>query len=344
MVNINQKGNDNMSKIYLPEGWVNWDYLVNQGCAFNMVVGARGVGKTYGLIKKCVQDKRKFIYLRRLKSQLDHCATAEGNPFKRLNLDLGTDIQPNGTKGRVIFTDGDDLIAVGVALSTVANVRGFDYSDFDMIVFDEAIASDGERPIANEFNAFLNFYETVNRNRELMGEKPVQVFLLGNANRLTNPYFSGWRFMRTALNMIRGKQMMWKSQDKTRMMVMLCDSSISAKKKNTVLYKNTSEGYDLMALDNAFRTDATNIKSMPIGEFNHLVTIGEIGIYKHKKDRIYYVSFLTNRNKSYDSYGISLKMFQQDFYNLKMYYLVYKNVFFENYEVELIFREMFGLT
>lgn len=333
-----------MSKIYTAAGWVNWNYIIGCEAAFNMVVGPRGVGKTYGLMRYCKEHNRKFIYMRRLKSQLDQCASMEGNPFKKINADLNIDIRPARSKGGVLFADAENVYAIGVALSTVANVRGFDYSDFDMILFDEAIASDGERPIAHEFEAFLNFYETVNRNRELNGEKPVQAFLLGNANRLTNPYFSGWHFMKTALNMLRGKQMVWRSADKTRLMIMLQDSEISARKKDTVLYKNSSESFDKMALDNAFRTDATNIKSMPIREFNHLVTVGELGIYRHKKDRLYYVSFLTNKEKQYDSYGIGLKMFQQDFYNLKLFYLIQKIVYFENYEAELLFREFFQLT
>ena len=50
-----------------------------------------------------------------------------------------------------------NAFAVGVALSVVANIRGIDFSDYDYIVFDEFIASAGERPIKNEFQAFLNF-------------------------------------------------------------------------------------------------------------------------------------------------------------------------------------------
>lgn len=333
-----------MGKIYNADGWINWDYIIGCKCAFNMVVGARGVGKTYGVFKYCIEHKRPFIYMRRLKSQLDQCGSAEGNPFKKLNTDMELDIKPSRCKGGLLFTDSDTVAALGVALSTVANVRGFDYSNFDMIVFDEAIASDGERPIQREFNAFLNFYETVNRNRELTGADPVQVVLLGNANRLTNPYFSGWHFMKTALNMLRGKQMVWMDPDKTRLMIMLQDSAISARKKDTVLYKNSSEAFNKMALDNAFRTDATNIKSMPIREFNHIVTVGEVGIYRHKRERIYYVSFLTNNDNVYESYGMSLKMFQQDYYNLKLFYLIQKIVYFENYEAELIFRDLFDLT
>ena len=333
-----------MSKIYNRDGWVNWDYIISQGAAFTMVVGARGVGKTYGLMKYCIEHDIPFIYLRRLKTQLELCASVDGNPFNKLNTDLEMNIRPQNTRAGVVFADGEKTIALGVALSTVANVRGFDYSRFNMIIFDEAIASDGERPIPKEFNVFLNFYETVNRNRELTGQDPVRCVLLGNANRLTNPYFSGWHFMKTALNMIRGRQMVWFSADRSRMMIMLLDSRISNRKKDTALYKNAGKDFTMMALDNAFRTDGTNIRSMPIREFNHLVSIGDIGIYRHKSERLYYVSFLTRGENTYDAYGMGLKMFQQDFYNLRLFYLVNKIVYFENYEAELIFRELFGLT
>lgn len=333
-----------MAKVYDSNGWVNWDYLINQGSAFTMVVGARGVGKTYGLMKYCLDQGRKFIYLRRLKSQLDQCANNAGNPFKKLNTDLGRNIKPRGTQGGVLFDENGEVVALGVALSTVANVRGFDYSDYDMIIFDEAVASDGERPIPHEFNAFLNFYETVNRNRELSGDKPVQAVLLGNANRLTNPYYSGWHFMKTALNMIHGNQMIWRSGDGSRLMVLLLGSRISEQKSNTVLYKNASDGFITMALDNAFRTDGTNIRSMPIREFNHVVSVGEIGIYRHKSERLYYVSSLTQKGSFYDSYGMGLKMFQQDYWNLRILYMVNKIVYFESYECELIFREFFDLV
>ena len=333
-----------MAKIYDTNGWVNWDYIINQNSAFTMVVGARGVGKTYGLMKYCLEHERKFIYLRRLKSQLDQCANNAGNPFKKLNTDLGRDVKPKGSNGGVLFSEEDHVIALGVALSTVANVRGFDYSDYDLIIFDEAVASEGERPIPHEFNAFLNFYETVNRNRELEGKIPVQVVLLGNANRLTNPYYSGWHFMKTALNMLKGGQMVWRNADGSRLMIQLLGSEISARKADTALYKNASDGFLSMALDNAFRTDGTNIRSMPIGEFNHIVSVGEIGIYKHKSERKYYVSSLTRPDVYYDAYGMGLKMFVEDFWNLRIYYMINKIVYFESYECELIFREFFNLA
>lgn len=334
-----------MAKIYKRDGWLNWDYIMPQDSAFIAVVGPRGTGKTYGVFRKLVSEGKKFIYLRRLKSQLDQCSKPEGNPFRKINHDLGTDIIPFSSGGLTVFRHTDregDIVSVGIALSVVANMRGIDLSDYDYIVFDEFILSDGERPIKNEFSAFLNFYETVNRNRELEGRDPVKCFMLGNANTIVNPYFSGWRFMKTAIKMITGSQMVWRSPDNSRMIILLLNSPISERKKDTALYQNADSDFISMAIDNAFRTDETNIRSEPLSEYNHIVSVGEIGIYKHKSERKYYVS-ATQGKPYYDGYGMSLKMFQQDYYLLRVHYMVSKNVVFESYELEIIFRQLFGL-
>ena len=254
-------------------------------------------------------------------------------------------ILPFSNGGTVSFCydeKGGETAAVGVALSVVANIRGVDYSDVDYIVFDEFIGSDGERPIRNEFQAFLNFYETVNRNRELEGKPAVKCIMLGNANRISNPYFTGWHCMRRVLRMIQGNQLVWRSDDRTRMIILLLESPVSARKADTVLYKNANQDFISMALDNAFRTDETKIKSEPLKEFTHIVSVGEIGIYKHKTERRYYVSSTVGQ-PFYEAFGIGLKMFQLDYYMLRVYYMVNKTVSFESFECELIFRELYGL-
>lgn len=334
-----------MSKIYTKDGWVNWEYILGQPASIISVVGARGVGKTYGLFRELITRGEKFIYLRRLKSQIDQCSKIEGNPFKKLNTDLQRDIRPFSSGGIVTFREAEkagEIISTGVALSVVANIRGVDFSDYNYIVFDEFIASAGERPIKNEFDSFLNFYETVNRNREIEGKPAVKCIMLGNANTLINPYFSSWHLMKTALRMIAGGQMVWRSPDNTRMMILLLDSPISKKKADTVLYNNADDNFISMALDNSFRTDETNIKSEPLSEYNHIVSVGEIGIYRHKSERKYYVSS-TQGSPYYDGFGIGLKMFQQDFYLLRVHYMVSKNVWFESFELEIIFRNLFGI-
>ena len=52
-----------MSKIYGDNGYVDWDYLMEQVESIITVVGSRGVGKTYGVFKKMIKEKKKFISL-----------------------------------------------------------------------------------------------------------------------------------------------------------------------------------------------------------------------------------------------------------------------------------------
>ena len=128
------------------------------------------------------------------------------------------------------------------------------------------------------------------------------------------------------------------------MILLLIDSPISQRKQSTVLYQNANADFIRMALDNAFRTDETKIKSEPLKEFVHVVSVGEIGIYKHKSQRRYYVSFTTAKDPYYDAFGISLKMFQLDYYMFRVYYMTNKTVSFESFECEIIFRELIGLS
>ena len=81
-------------KLYTEKGWVNWDYILSLPSAFIMVVGARGTGKTYGIFKKLINEKKPFIYVRRLQSQLDISKSESGNPFRKLNADLGLEVMP----------------------------------------------------------------------------------------------------------------------------------------------------------------------------------------------------------------------------------------------------------
>lgn len=343
-----------MSKIYNEEGYVNWDYIVDQTKAFCMVTGSRGTGKTYGLLKYMIEHGEKFIYLRRLQTQLDECSKQEGNPFKKINNDCGYSILPFKSGNTVKFCEAEvmpngkvapveKITAIGCALSTFATIRGADYSDVTAILFDEAIAMESERPIKGEFQAFLNFYETVNRNRELQGLPPVKCFMLGNANKLANPYYAGWAFMRTALKMIRGGQMMWRSQDGTRIMIMLLNSPISDRKAKTALYQNAKDDFIAMAIDNAFRTDETNIRSWKLSEFNHVVSIGELGVYQHKSGGWLYISKTVNKTHYYDGYGVKLTMFRRDYMILKYKYLS-QMLTFEDFDCELIFREYLNIT
>lgn len=336
-----------ISKIYDENGWLNWDYLYSQNKFIMTITGPRGTGKTYGLLKYVLEHDIKFIYMRRLKTQLDQCASGEeNNPFKSVNTDIATDCRPDKLSGSVLFVTGEDdemkCVGYGVALSTAATIRGSDYSDVNCVIFDEYIAMDNERPIKNEAGAFYNFLETVNRNRELKGKDPIKVFMLGNANRLMNPYFLEWHFMRTALRMIAGKQMVWRSPDNSRIMILLCDSPVSERKRETALYRNASEDFISMAIDNAFATDPTNIMPKPIRDCRHVVSIGTMGVYQLKSTGEHYISSTVSKNNFFEDTEINIKFFRYRYSLLKTIYLS-GFMLFESYETEMIFRAYFDI-
>ena len=57
--------------------------------ALSIIIGGRGIGKTYGALDYLIRNKKRFIYMRNTKTQIAESASEFGNPFKRLNKDRG---------------------------------------------------------------------------------------------------------------------------------------------------------------------------------------------------------------------------------------------------------------
>jgi hypothetical protein len=171
-------------------------------------------------------------------------------------------------------------------------MRGFDASDVDIHIYDEFIPEKHERPIKNEGSAFLNAYETINRNRELTGRKPLQVLCLANANDLANPIFMELHLVRKAEQMRRKKQEISIDKERGVGLFILDKSPISQQKKTTALYRLTDgSNFERMSINNDFSgEDVGRIKSKPLTEYRPVVFIGEICVYEHKSNRSYYIS------------------------------------------------------
>ena len=189
-----------MSKLYLNV----WDYKDN-AFPFQIFTGARGTGKTYSALCGAVGIKEfndsvgeKFILMRRTQDELESLSdgkAGEGaNPFKPINKAYGLNIglvpikkKIHGIYNRVKADDGTDVpsgapIGYGIALSTIGTVRGVDMQDCSDCIYDEFIPESHVRSMRDEFSAFANAYETINRNRELAGLPALRMWLLSNAN------------------------------------------------------------------------------------------------------------------------------------------------------------------
>lgn len=277
-------------KIYDGSGYVNIEGILRQGYPFNFLVGGRGTGKTYTSLKTAREQGWKFILMRRTQAQADLISKPEFSVFKPLNTDLGWDVQPERvSKYNSAFVENDVQIGYTVALSTLSNMRGFDASDVQIIIYDEFIPEKHERPIKNEADALWNAYETINRNRELKGVAPVQLLCLANANDITNPVFESLNLIRIADRMQKKGSEIWTDDKRGIQLIMLHRSPISRKKGQTVLYNLTEgSGFSGMSLDNSFNVDRQHVKPRPLSEYIPVCIVGELCIYRHKSEaRLY---------------------------------------------------------
>lgn len=291
--------------IYNKDGYLDFPKIRKLPFPFIIITGGRGTGKTYGALQDTIEQGEKFILMRRTQTEMDVLATPNLNPFRKLNRNNGWNyaVEKQGKYTGAIyeyaadesgnFSVAGDAVGLTVALSTISRIRGFDASDCGILLYDEFIPESTARPIKDETSAFLNAYETINRNRELEGRRPLKCICMANSNRLDNPLFLGLGLVTKADEMQQKKQTVCILEKRGIVLVNMEDSPISAAKQNTALYRAAAgTEFSQMALSNTFigESERGAIISRPLNEYNPICAIGEICIYKHKRKREFYVS------------------------------------------------------
>lgn len=160
-----------------------WDITraLSYNCLFNFIVGARGVGKTYGakqyVIKDFIKNGNQFVYVRRYKDEL--------KKMKRFFDDIA-DAFPT-TSFKVTppnFIINEEVAGTYMPLSTAKIEKSTPFPRVRTIIFDEFILDKGaHRYLPDEVVNFLELYSTISRDRD------VRVLFLSNALTVTNPYF-----------------------------------------------------------------------------------------------------------------------------------------------------------
>ena len=346
-------------QLYHDNGYANIPEILKRGMTFNFIIGGRGTGKTFGALKWVLEVGIKFCLMRRTQSQLDTIARAETNPFKSIVSYLGLDYDcVPVSAGKSIYGyykttyDEDknpvygDLLGYSVALSTIANLRGFDMSDIDLLIYDEFIPENHERAIKHESDAFFNCYETINRNRELQGKTPIQVLCLANANDFACPILIGLNLVSTIERMIAQNKAEYVNPQKGVGIFMLTDSPISVRKSQTALYKLTNgTSFNDMAIKNAFEgTNDPDVYSVDLREYNPLVAISELCVYKHKSVKVYYIStHISGTVGKYSGDGVDMKRFMATHKNLMIAAMCGK-IIYESHLVKALFLRYCGFT
>lgn len=339
--------------LYTPAGYVDFRAVRGIGLPFIFLLGGRGTGKTFGALETSIEDGLKFCYLRRRQTQLDLVNKPEFSPIRPVCRLRGWryTMRPvaKGISGFVPFDlddDGREIITgppVGftAALSTVGNVRGFDSSDVELAIYDEAIPETGDLSLPHESDKLANFYETFNRNRELEGRRPMQLICMANANDQASPILQAWGLTDRVDRMRKKGSELWTDQRRGVGLIMLQDSPISEAKKQTALYRLTAgSDYAAMAIDNDFSyTDRSHVRSMPLGEYTPLAQLAGWVIYKHKSKPRFYVSpHVAGAPVRYPNNDSGREKFRQEYGYLWSCYIDGR-VDFETFAAKLWFTE-----
>lgn len=220
-----------------------WDInrTLTHNALFNLIVGNRGGGKSYGAKKRCIDNfikhKEQFGYIRRYKDDLK-------KPMEQFFTDIiweypDYEMKTEGDKFLIRLKPVDekekwtekDVAGFGFTLSTANNKKSISYPDITTLVFDEFLLEKGtQHYLSNEPEKLLNLYETVARPGT--NHPRVVLFMLANAITITNPYFLYWNLKMPTKADKNGKYI-WKHPTKPILVEDVRNEKFIDKKKNT---------------------------------------------------------------------------------------------------------------
>lgn len=156
---------------------------------YSIIVGMRGVGKTYALTTECIKIGLKFkccsfVWLRRQIKNIDMIRKSWWEDVEKdfpqyQFYNIGDNIY-----AKDIETEESFIIGCYGAISDAVNFKSTPRPHVKIIVFDEFMAEDcGSSYLNDELNIFLNMIDSIVRLRD------VKIYLSGNAVSVLNPYF-----------------------------------------------------------------------------------------------------------------------------------------------------------
>lgn len=290
-------------KLYLENGYLDAPHIDEvadrNGINFIVIIGKRQVGKTFGVLKLMLDKERHFIFMRRVRPELDMLCKDVNSPFEKIDPDVKLRKESEYTAEIVRIRTNEEgeetrqRIGTGVTLAGIGNIRGFNGDIYSDLVIDEFIPEEQLFKVRNEGDAFLNAHVTISGNRELEGKRPLKTWLLANSNNLNSKILDALKITDVVERMsIKGEECRI-LKDRGIMVILPESKAIITKRKQTSLYKaiGGDSKFSRMAFENEFAyNDYTDVGTKPLQEYNPLITVGKITIHLHKNDKTLYVT------------------------------------------------------
>lgn len=181
-----------------------WNKTLSYDTDVTMIVGARGIGKTYGLRLQVVRDyikhKYKFAELCRYKSELQ---TLTNGYFARIESNNEfADYVFKSDKNRAYIAQKPkskdakpqwEVCGYFLALTQAQQIKKRTFDNVKRFIFDEAVLDKKDRYhhyLPGEVELIANIIDSVSRETPDTDNVRPRLYLLGNALDITNPFFS----------------------------------------------------------------------------------------------------------------------------------------------------------
>lgn len=170
-----------------------------------MVIGAKNIGKTFGLRMRCVSafmsNGTRFCEICRTKEEVKEVRNGYFDKLQALGCFKGYIFKINGKvgycakeparndAGEYVVSPRWEIICYFVALTAFQVEKKRTYLGIDRYIFDEAVIDRKDRYhryLPNEYLILMNLLDSISRQQP--GQKGYRVYLLGNACDLTCPY------------------------------------------------------------------------------------------------------------------------------------------------------------
>ena len=162
---------------------------LSHNCYIMMILGARGCGKSWAckkfVLRRFLDYNEQFIVLNRTEVDKDETMDSYFNDVSLDDEFIECDIKFEGDT----FLVNDRMAGTAHALSKAHTYKRSSFPRVSWIIFEEFTAdvTIGARYLKNEFELYLNYLDTIIRNRD-----NVKIFMIGNYVSLYCPYVNGW--------------------------------------------------------------------------------------------------------------------------------------------------------
>lgn len=181
--------------------YYDWAKTLAYDADVTMVVGGRGIGKTFGLRVQVLRDYLKkhlrFVVVCRYKNEIQDISRGFFDRIAKLKEFKA--YQFKSEKKSFYIASAKDkkpkwkLIGYIVALTEMQKTKQSTFNDVYRIILDEAILDKTDkfhRYLPKEYVLLANIVDSCSRERaDSTNARPPRLYLLGNAVDLINPYF-----------------------------------------------------------------------------------------------------------------------------------------------------------